>query len=95
MKELQRLEASVPVLCSLSFYGMKDVELGLSERDRFFREDDLHPYNRDVLRLPETIIQDYTAEHEYGSIVKDQMDLIWNAFGLAKCQYLSEDGSWT
>ncbi len=50
------------------------------------------PIDRDVLLLPEVIIENY--DEKASKILKFCFDALWNAFGYPKSENYSESGEW-
>lgn len=57
--------------------------MGLSEERRFFYDDEIHPIDRDVLSLPEVVIEDLEYEDQAPKLLKPCFDAVWNACGFA------------
>lgn len=91
MNGLCELEASPPILLQISIVGMKGVELGIRS-DYAFEAAQL--YSRDILSLPSTIIEAFHVDGDYHSVLAEQMNFLWNAFGFERCNYFNQDGSW-
>lgn len=91
MKGLKAIDAAPPVALSFSFLGMSGVKMGTSAWDM---SDPPDSYDRSELHLPPTIISDYLGEDGYERIISEQMDFLWNAYGLVRCNFFDEKGRW-
>lgn len=79
MDGLRTLEASPPILLQISAMEVLGVKMGV---DRARVWDDPPAYNRDVLHLPPTMINEYRDDGNYEKIIAEQMDFLWNAFSI-------------
>jgi hypothetical protein len=53
---------------------------------------DVYPIDRDMLLLPEVVIENYNVEAQH--ILKPCFDSIWNACGLSESLNYDENGDW-
>ena len=79
-----------PAFLMLSFVGVKDYVFA-TDGMRFFN-DDHSPFNRDMLVLPESVIQDLSASP--AAILRPSFDLVWNSFGYERSFNFDEAGNW-
>lgn len=91
MSGLKSIEASPPIMLQISAMEVLGVKMGVN-RAAFL--DEPPAYNRDVLHLPPAIITEYRDDGNYESVMAEQMDFLWNAFGFDRCFYFDEAGSW-
>ena len=54
--------------------------------------DDDYKIDRDILQLPETIVDSYDIEPK--DILRPMFDLIWNACGFKRSHNFDEAGNW-
>jgi hypothetical protein len=80
---LQRLGCSAPVLVGISLIGVNGLTLAGGDT----------PINRDVLMLPDIIVEDLIASP--GPLLKPTLDLVWNACGSPSSPYFDAAGNWT
>jgi hypothetical protein len=59
--------------------------------ERFFEEDS-RTIDRDILLLPEALVDTYNVKPEI--VLKPAFDAIWNSCGLAKSLNYDENGEW-
>lgn len=90
---LESLNVETPVFIFISLIGVKGYTLAtntlafkLPQRRKH------HLIDRDVVLLPETIIQDYDDEIE--QLLKPSFDSLWNACGYASSPNYNENGEW-
>ena len=63
-------------------------------RKHFFDDDPEPVIERDILYLPECIINEYGPESDYHRAVKPAFDALWNAAGRESAKSFSADGIW-
>ncbi len=91
MKGLKEIDASPPIMLRISFFGMKNVEMGV---DTWYYPDPPQPYSHAELHLPPTIIPEYSDDDHYEKVVAEQMNFLWNAYGFERCSYFDSHGKW-
>ena len=87
---LRALDVSPPILMKIVFSGMNGVALeGHGNRS-------LQPrlYERETLHLPHAILSEYRDNGNYQSFIAEQMDFLWNAYGLERCSLFDGNGNW-
>ncbi len=87
---LKEIGVNTPIVIFLTLIGTKDWEMVVNLRDFL-----LHPtykIDRDILQLPETIIESYDIQSK--DILRPMFDLIWNACGYKRSYNFDEDGNW-
>ncbi|MFC1715230.1 helix-turn-helix domain-containing protein [Candidatus Poribacteria bacterium] len=82
---MSNLSVEVPILLFLSLLDVKECRMQF----RGFL-DQGHAIDRDMLVLPEVIVEDY--DMPVGDILKPCFDSIWNACGFARCFNYDEEG---
>ena len=55
--------------------------------------DEVHTIDRDILLLPEIILENYDIKAE--KILKPCFDSIWNACGFSGSFYYNDEGEWS
>ncbi len=81
---------AMPVFLFLTLIGVKGYTiLYINIHHPFPRK---HPIDRDVLQVPEIIIQDYEVKAE--SVLKPCFDSIWNACGYSGSRNYDKNGVW-
>jgi hypothetical protein len=83
------LNIELPIFIFLALLGVKGYSMAVSPRFPF-----AHGYeiDRDILQLPEIIIENYEVSAE--KILKPWFDSIWNACGFPRDLYYNEQGEW-
>ena len=78
MQGLNALGCQPPFLLQITYINMSGVNLALGDGQGA-------PMNhRQELRLPSAIISEYDSDHNYESVVEEQMQFLWNAFGVMR-----------
>jgi hypothetical protein len=86
---LQIMNVAMPIFLYLTLVGVKGYILATNDRDPF---PDRVPIDRDILYLPEKIIENYSEKAEH--ILKSSYDALWNASGYPRDKYYDEEGDW-
>ena len=81
MRGLRESEIQPEILLQISMMNFKDVKM---LHGNFYGN---MICDRDVLHLPSSLIMEYNDEDDYTHIAMEQMDFLWNAFGLDRCRY--------
>lgn len=91
LKLAKELGINMPIVIFLTLVGVKDWEMGV-DSSRFDYED-YYKIDRDILQLPETIIESYDIKS--GNILRPMFDLVWNTCGFKRSYNFDEVGNWT
>jgi hypothetical protein len=91
LERMKSMKTSAPILLNFAFFNMREVKLGFSP-DMYFEPPP--PYARSDLQLPSTVILDYRSDGNYESVLAEQMNFLWNVFGLERCNYFDVAGKW-
>jgi hypothetical protein len=91
-EKLKTLEVSTPIMLQIAFWGTKNLEIGI---DLFMFGGGHTKYQHNQLLLPASVIEDANSTDQVNSVIVEQMDFLWNAFGFEKCHYFDADGNWT
>ncbi len=86
---LKAINVEPPIFVFLTLLGVKGYSMAVGERFPFARS---HTIDRDVLLLPETIIESYEVNAE--KVLKPSFDAIWNACGFPRSFNYTEEGEW-
>ena len=87
---LKTLNVEPPIFIFLDLLGVKDYSMAVDSSLRFH---DTHTIDRNVLLLPETIVESYDDRAEY--VLKPCFDSIWNACGFSRSFNYNTDGKWS
>ncbi|MDP3844758.1 MAG: ATP-binding protein [Oxalobacteraceae bacterium] len=91
INELRDLGIPPPLIVLITLEGVKDAAYKV--RNSIF--DDPEPViERDVVFLPECVINEYGEVAEYHRAVKPAFDALWNTAGCVSAQTFSADGVW-
>lgn len=85
---LRELGVNPPIVIFLTLTGVQGYEMGV-DRMRFW---DKQKIDRDILQLPEAIIDSYEIDSK--NILRPMFDLIWNACGYKRSYNFDESGDW-
>jgi hypothetical protein len=87
---LKHLSVEPPIFVFLSLLGVKNYIMAV---DTWRHDiDEIHGIDRDILQLPEFIVENYETKAEY--ILKPSFDSIWNACGFKQSFNYNENGEW-
>ena len=81
MRGLRENGVKPSILLQISTMNFQNIKM---MRDNY--ENDI-VCNRKVLHLPSSLIMEYDLENNYTNVAMEQMDFLWNAFGLERCTY--------
>lgn len=87
---LQKLSTEPPIFVFLTLLGVKGYSMAVSERFVSAKSDVI---DRDILQLPEVIIESYDINPE--KVLKPCFDSIWNACGFPRDLYYNDAGKRT
>ena len=85
---LQNLLVEQPIIIFLTLVGVKGYFMATD----IFSTQKSYSIDKDILLLPETIIDTYDAKAE--QVLKPAFDAIWNSCGFAKSLNYNEKGEW-
>jgi len=91
---LQDLEILPPLLLLICLTGVYNVYMGV---DAFYFSSRGSPIDRDVLTLPEILIEDYavlTNKNDVAKVLRPAFDAVWNACGFERSFNYDADGNW-
>ena len=86
MRGLRKNGAKQKILLQISFMKFQNMKI---VNDNYGEE---WICNRDILHLPSSLITEYNDGDDYTDVAMEQMDFLWNAFGLDRCRYKDFDG---
>jgi len=87
---LKTLNIGLPIFIFLTLVGVKGYTMGFNGRRYWFREK--HAIDRDVLFLPEVVIEKYEVKME--DALRPVFDSVWNACGLPRSLNYNDNGKW-
>ena len=87
---LKTLNVELPVFIFISLLGVKGYSMDVGRRR--FGIDDVHTIDRDILLLPEIVIEDYEVSAK--DILRPCFDSIWNACGFPRSLNYNDAGEW-
>ncbi|MEM6692831.1 MAG: hypothetical protein AAF664_25610, partial [Planctomycetota bacterium] len=88
MKGLRELGVEPPIWCFISLVGVKGARIPTSG----YFSDERRDIDRDVLLLPETIIDD--LDRDALDVLRPSFDLVWNASGYSGTSNFDAEGKW-
>ena len=87
---MNELTVEPPIFVFLTLVGVKGYSMGVSKER--FDIDETHTIDRDVLLLPEVLIQSYDVNA--AKELKPCFDSIWNACGFRGSFNYNDEGEW-
>ncbi|NMB83388.1 MAG: hypothetical protein GYA14_16380, partial [Ignavibacteria bacterium] len=87
---IKDLGVNPPIAIYLTFIGVKGYKL--SSRNIMFDSDEDNVINKDILNLPESIVETYDITPT--AILRPIFDLVWNACGFERSFNFNEKGEW-
>ena len=87
---LKTLNIGLPIFIFLTLVGVKGYTMGLNRR-HWFR--DKHKISKDVLFLPEIVIEKYEVKME--DALRPIFDSVWNACGFPRSLNYNDEGKWS
>jgi hypothetical protein len=88
---LQQLEVPPPIILMISLQGVRGARLGVV----MDTVEDPPKIDRDVLELPECVIEQYGSEIDYQRAARPAFDALWNTGGFFRSQHFDSTGKWT
>jgi hypothetical protein len=88
---LQKLGCQPPVLVGISLIGVRGSRLAVDVMVELSMGG-TRPIDRDVLMLPEIVVEDLAAPA--GPLLKPTLDMVWNACGYMASPYFDAAGNW-
>jgi hypothetical protein len=86
---LKALDVELPIFLFLTLTGVKGYSMAVSSR---FYLTNTHTIDRDILQLPEVIIESYDVAAD--KVLKPCFDSIWNSCGFPRDLYYNDAGEW-
>lgn len=86
----QQLELNPPVLIMLSLLGVRDYIMSVGDGWDHTRH--TYPIDRDILIVPEIVVEDYAAKSS--DILRPAFDAVWQACGWDCCKNYDASGNW-
>jgi hypothetical protein len=87
---LKSLNVELPIFIFLDLLGVKGYSMGIDTWK--FWIDEVHTIDRDILLLPEVVIESYDVCAD--KALRPCFDSIWNACGFPRDLYYNDDGEW-
>lgn len=84
------LNVALPIFVFLTFVGVKGYSMDLHKS--IFGRDEGSPIDREMLILPEVIVETYDCKIE--DVLRPIFDSIWNACGYPKSPNYDKEGKW-
>ena len=87
---LKELGVNPPIFLFLTISGARGFKMAVKRE--LFWDDDSYPIDRDLLLLPESLIETYNVDPK--EILRPIFDLVWNACGFERSYNFDENGEW-
>jgi hypothetical protein len=91
LSALQRLDVPPPLILMITLQGVRGARLGVAPGSF----DDPPKIDRDVLELPECVVEQYGTDVDYQRAARPAFDALWNAGGFANSKHFDASGKWT
>jgi hypothetical protein len=91
LSALQQLDVPPPVILMVTLQGVRGARLGVASDSL----DDPIKIDRDVLELPECIIEQYGTAFDYQRAARPAFDALWNTGGYFRSKHFDSTGKWT
>ena len=88
---LSNLKISSPTLIFISLLNVRDYTL-MRPSNTTYNDEELSFVKKQNLLFPEIILNDFDTKAEV--ILKNTLDMVWNACGYKKCWYYDDFGNW-
>jgi hypothetical protein len=88
---MQQLQVQPPIVLMITLQGVRGARIGTDQS----HWDDVPQIDRNVLELPEIIIEQYGSEESYQRAARPAFDALWNAGGFPRSRYFDATGKWT
>jgi hypothetical protein len=90
----QVLDVPPPVSIDIIFKGVKTCTLAISDHWGFHHHQTARPFHRDVVRLPQMVLEEFDAELQPEVLARPLLDALWQGAGLQRCLDYNESGAW-
>jgi Putative DNA-binding domain len=90
LSTLQALDVPPPIVLMITLQGVRGARLGVYPPPI----EDLPPLDRDVLELPEIVIEQYGTELDYQHAARPAFDALWNTGGFSRSKHFDGTGRW-
>ncbi len=90
LSALQTLDVPPPIILMITLQGVRGARLGVHPQPL----EDLPVLDRDVLELPEIVIEHYGSEFDYQRAARPAFDALWNTGGFARSKHFDLAGLW-
>jgi hypothetical protein len=89
---LRDLGVPPPLVALFTLEGVKGIPYNVQQS--VFDDDHKSPILRDILYLPDCLINEYGQDSDYHHAVKPAFDALWNTAGYVSAKTFSTDGVW-
>jgi Schlafen, AlbA_2 len=90
LSTLQSLDVPPPIVLMITLQGVRGARLAVEPRPL----EDLPALDRDVLELPEVVIEHYGTDVDYQRAARPAFDALWNTGGIARSRHFDAAGRW-
>jgi hypothetical protein len=91
LNALQSLDVPTPIVLMITLQGVRGARLGVHPMPL----DGVPALDRDVLELPEIILDQYGSETDYQRAARPAFDALWNTGGFVRSKHFDAWGKWT
>jgi len=90
LSAMQKLDVPPPIILMITLQGVRGARLGIGSRS--FEDPPI--IDRDVLELPECIIEQYGVDTDYQRASRPAFDALWNTGSFARSKHFDSTGAW-
>jgi hypothetical protein len=87
---LQELDVPPPIVVMITLEGVRGARLAIFPRPI----EDLPKIDRDILQLPEVVVEQYGSAESYQPALRPAFDALWNTGGYARSKHFDVNGKW-
>jgi hypothetical protein len=91
LSALQQIDIVPPIILMITLQGVRGARLGVAQHSY----DDPPQLDRDVLELPECVIEHYGTDIDYQRAARPAFDALWNTGGFFGSKHFDKTGKWT
>lgn len=89
LEGLRNVGVPPPLIFLVTLESVKGAVYGVSRNPSDNRQ-----LPKDLLPLPECLLEDYGSDADHHRAVRPAFDALWNAIGFVRAQFFSDDGLW-
>jgi hypothetical protein len=91
IKTAKQIGVPLPIIVMVTFFGLKGYGMETDSRWGYLRPG--HTIDRDILLLPEVLLEDYTSPIQ--ALLRPIFDAFWQSAGHQGCEHYDDQGRWS